>query len=774
MLVRNKNAAGVSRESAPKRTTLVLMVCRMFTIIRFRSMRVKSQSEAPESKSHLVKLKRFGMNHSTGLLPRVALSLLTISFSVNASADIYQWEYIDPLNPSLGKQQSSTLAPDGEGLDAISGADLAGRDLTRAYLIGAHLTNASLSYGTLTFADLTNADLSHSNLTGASLRLATLSDADLVGAEVRMTDFRSTTSRGFSAVQLYSTASYQAKDLTGINLLGNNLSGWSFAGQNLTSAIFVDAMLADTILTDADVRGAYFYSTTSRGFTSAQLYSTASYQAKDLTGIRLRYNDLAGWNFAAQNLTDADFRITALSGADLKGAEIRGADFASTTFRGFSAMQLYSTASYQANDLTGINLANNNLSGWNFSGQNLSGADFSQGSLTGADFTGTEIRGASFLYTTYGGFTSAQLYSTDSYQARDLMGINLGINTLFGWNFSGQNLTGASFYEASVTDADLSGAQVRGASFYNTTSRGFTAAQLYSTASYQARDLIGINLGLNDLSNWTFTGQNLTNATFNGASLSGADFGSADLRGALRDSGWSGAELTNAILPDGLINGLVLTIGQSLVVRDYDGNPAVNQDPIPIHIKEHAILTQDSMLRIVFEDDSWDSLISFDPGILVQLDGTLDLDFAEGTSVASQVGRTIQVFDWTGVSPAGQFDVVSPYTWDLSQLMTSGEVTLLSVGLPGDFNGDNLVDAADYNQWKQKFGSVGDFGADGNDDSVVNAADYTIWRNNFGRGSATSTLLAPDAVPEPTSMLLFVTAVGVLLCFKLTEQFGGP
>jgi uncharacterized protein YjbI with pentapeptide repeats len=37
-----------------------------------------------------------------------------------------------------------------------------------------------------------------------------------------------------------------------------------------------------------------------------QLYSTASYQAHDLTGIRL-FGDLSGWNFAGQNLTNASF-----------------------------------------------------------------------------------------------------------------------------------------------------------------------------------------------------------------------------------------------------------------------------------------------------------------------------------------------------------------------------------------------------------------------------------------------------------------------------------
>ena len=52
--------------------------------------------------------------------------------------------------------------------------------------------------------------------------------------------------------------------------------------------------------------GAHFGSTVETGFTAAQLYSTASYQAHDLAGIRLSNNILSGWDFAGQNLTGAN------------------------------------------------------------------------------------------------------------------------------------------------------------------------------------------------------------------------------------------------------------------------------------------------------------------------------------------------------------------------------------------------------------------------------------------------------------------------------------
>ena len=233
-------------------------------------------------------------------------------------------------------------------------------------------------------------------------------------------------------------------------------------------------------------------------------------------------------NFSESNLADANFGAATLFGVDLTNAEVRGATFWHTTDSGFTSAQLYSTASYQAGDLTGISLGDNDLTGWDFAGQNLTDVDFEHATLTGADFTDAEIRGADLESTTDIGFASAQLYSTASYQAGDLAGIRLGDNDLTGWDFSGQDLTDARLESATLidadlrnakltnarlggtmlTDADLTGAEVQGANFGDATRRGFTSAQLYSTASYQTGDLTGIGFEECDLTSWDFAGQN--------------------------------------------------------------------------------------------------------------------------------------------------------------------------------------------------------------------------------------------------------------------------
>jgi hypothetical protein len=56
------------------------------------------------------------------------------------------------------------------------------------------------------------------------------------------------------------------------------------------------------------------------------------------------------------------------------------------------------------------------------------------------------------------------------------------------------------------------------------------------------------------------------------------------------------------------------------------------------------------------------------------------------------------------------------------------------LSLPGDYNRDRVVDAADNNAWRAGFGQIveAEIGADGNGDGVVDAADYVVWRNNVG------------------------------------------
>ncbi|MBB6429180.1 dockerin type I repeat-containing protein [Algisphaera agarilytica] len=84
-----------------------------------------------------------------------------------------------------------------------------------------------------------------------------------------------------------------------------------------------------------------------------------------------------------------------------------------------------------------------------------------------------------------------------------------------------------------------------------------------------------------------------------------------------------------------------------------------------------------------------------------------------------------------------------PVDWAHLQL----SVATITDILLGDYNGNGIVDAADYTVWQDSFGSTTDLAADGNGNGVIDAADFTIWQDNFGNTQAAPT----SNIPEPTS-----------------------
>jgi hypothetical protein len=74
--------------------------------------------------------------------------------------------------------------------------------------------------------------------------------------------------------------------------------------------------------------------------------------------------------------------------------------------------------------------------------------------------------------------------------------------------------------------------------------------------------------------------------------------------------------------------------------------------------------------------------------------------------------------------------------------------------VPGDFNGDGRVDAADYVAWRKDPAGHGG-----------NPAGYQMWRQNFGKGTSGSGtgFDTTSAIPEPASLLLIVLGVASVL-----------
>ncbi len=78
--------------------------------------------------------------------------------------------------------------------------------------------------------------------------------------------------------------------------------------------------------------------------------------------------------------------------------------------------------------------------------------------------------------------------------------------------------------------------------------------------------------------------------------------------------------------------------------------------------------------------------------------------------------------------------------------------------LPGDYNRDGIVDAADYTVWRDSLGQPGLVpysGPDGDGNGLIDLEDYLLWKANFGRGSAA---IASASVPEPLAWRLLALA----------------
>jgi hypothetical protein len=103
------------------------------------------------------------------------------------------------------------------------------------------------------------------------------------------------------------------------------------------------------------------------------------------------------------------------------------------------------------------------------------------------------------------------------------------------------------------------------------------------------------------------------------------------------------------------------------------------------------------------------------------------------------------------------------YIWDVIYNPQSVVLSVIGIGLAGDYNGDGTVNAADYTVWRNNL-HTSNPAADGDGSGMVDWADYVLWKNNYGmsEGAGTSFDLFGN-VPEPTSVVLLVAALAVLV-----------
>lgn len=208
--------------------------------------------------------------------------------------------------------------------------------------------------------------------------------------------------------------------------------------------------------------------------------------------------------------------------------------------------------------------------------------------------------------------------------------------------------------------------------------------------------------------------------------------------------------------PDGAIIGpLGKLMGTGLINGSVVNNGAVapGNSPGTLHIDGN--YTQGATGHLQIELASATSSDLLDVTGQANLDGTLEIVLTNGFTPAAS--DTFHVFSGasltgafsnvivTSTSGGGSFNIgVTPTGIALSNFQPAVE-------LPGDFNTDGLVDAADYVVWRKNSGSQN---------------DYNTWRSNFGLpagGGSGSAAGIQAAVPEPASVWLLIVGTVVAI-----------
>jgi hypothetical protein len=155
----------------------------------------------------------------------------------------------------------------------------------------------------------------------------------------------------------------------------------------------------------------------------------------------------------------------------------------------------------------------------------------------------------------------------------------------------------------------------------------------------------------------------------------------------------------------------------------------------------HKFSTDTTTVYSVYSDDTYTTLVGT---ASLDVQDPIDFSMHNRDRVATISDLSPQTDDILYVQFVGS-------TGNLGYLNDMQIEALESPALPGDYNSDGKVDAADYVVWRKNPGAHG------------GDAGYTTWRMNFNRpagGSAPGAGI-PAAIPEPASLMLTVVAMSM-------------
>ncbi len=152
------------------------------------------------------------------------------------------------------------------------------------------------------------------------------------------------------------------------------------------------------------------------------------------------------------------------------------------------------------------------------------------------------------------------------------------------------------------------------------------------------------------------------------------------------------------------------------------------------------------------------SLVSLGDFTFTQAPGTADVNFRQDITLGHLPN--------TSTVRYVAFDILSNHgdTLDFAGL-SKVRFSETSIGIPGDVNGDMIVDEADFqvinsNMFQSVTGGIA--AGDLNLDNIVDFYDYKIWKN-LVEPPLPSSISSTGVIPEPGSLLLVLGAIGVAL-----------
>ena len=119
-----------------------------------------------------------------------------------------------------------------------------------------------------------------------------------------------------------------------------------------------------------------------------------------------------------------------------------------------------------------------------------------------------------------------------------------------------------------------------------------------------------------------------------------------------------------------------------------------------------------------------------------------------GATLAGTVSASIATLRITDYGTGSSSDGSKEYFFD--------DLMITTPGIPGDYNNNGTVDAADFVVWLKNQGTTNTLPNDPTG-GTIGASQYTTWRTHFGQppGSG-SGAVASAAIPEPTTLMLLM------------------